>query len=592
MPNSEPNVTTAPPPSAEQVKAELARVLGSSVFAQAGRSTEFLRFVVEETLAGRADRLKGYTIAIEVFGKPPEFDAQTDPLVRVEAGRLRRRLIEYYHGDGRDDSVRIALPKNGYAPTFGAIPIETAPAAAPSASKLRRRKRSLLLRGAVLGSIVATAAALLTWFALYRGAPPAPAPALSSITAAARAHAGPVSAVGPRLLVLPVENLSGDASLDAVAAGTTEEVIRALVAFNIFATASTTGHALETADLFALRKEFDAGYVLTGSVRSANGALRFTLRLVDTEVGTQLWSRAFDEQADHGDAITMEERIGLTTAEVLSSPFGPVYGHEIARTAGRPIRDLDPYECLLRFYEYTRFFDPMGHADSLQCLQRAVKGEPRFAPAWSALGVLYLHEHLYGYSPQPDRAPPLDRALEAVRTSLDIDGSGRVAAVTLAGIRLASGDRRAFEAAVERPLNTKPLHPAAALLLGYLLIESGDWQRGKPLLDDASPLTTNVPGWANIGYAFGYLEMHDYAQALESSLRSDAPNWFVTPMTVTASAALAGRTDIAQREKARLLELYPDFESTGRAQIAKWHLDPTLLAALLDGLKLAGLNLA
>jgi tetratricopeptide (TPR) repeat protein len=225
-------------------------------------------------------------------------------------------------------------------------------------------------------------------------------------------------------------------------------------------------------------------------------------------------------------------------------------------------------------------------------LQRAVKGEPRFAPAWSALGVLYLHERLYGYSPQPDRAPPLDRALEAVRTSLDIDGSGRVAAVTLAGIRLAGGDRRAFNAAVERPLAMKPLHPAVSLLLGYLLIESGDWQRGAPMLDEALPLTTNVPGWAYVGYAFRYLETGDYAQALDWSLRSDAPNWFVTPMTVTASAALAGRTDIAQREKARLLELYPDFESTGRAQIARWNLDPTLLATLLDGLRLAGLNLA
>ena len=590
MPNSEPNATTASPPSAEQVKAELARVLGSSVFAQAGRSTEFLRFVVEETLAGRADRLKGYTIAIEVFGKPPEFDAQTDPLVRVEAGRLRRRLIEYYHGEGRDDSVRIALPKNGYAPTFSATAVEAAPAAVPSASKLRRNKRSLLLRGALLGGTVATAAALFAWFALYRGAPPAPA--LSSAASAARANAGPVSALGPRLLGLPIENLSGDASLDAVAAGTTEEIIRALVAFNIFATASTPGHVLETSDLFALRKEFDAGYVLAGSVRSANGELRFALRLVDTEVGTQLWSRAFDERTEPGDAIAMEDRIGLTTAEVLSSPFGPVYGHEIARTAGRPVQDLDPYECLLRFYEYARFFDPAGHADSLRCLQRAVKGEPRFAPAWSALGVLYLHEHLYGYSPRPDQAPPLDRALEAVRTSLDIDGSGRVAEVTLAGVRLASGDRPSFEAAVERPLTAKPLHPAVALLLGYLLIESGDWQRGKPLLDDALPLTTNVPGWANIGYAFGYLETHDYERALEWSLRSDAPNWFVTPMTVTASAALAGRADIARRERARLLELYPDFESTGRAQIAKWHLHPALLAALLDGLKLAGLNLA
>jgi adenylate cyclase len=128
--------------------------------------------------------------------------------------------------------------------------------------------------------------------------------------------------------------------------------------------------------------------------------------------------------------------------------------------------------------------------------------------------------------------------------------------------------------------------------MGYLLIEAGDWQRGAPLLDEALPLTTNVPGWAYIGYAFRYLETHDYEQALDSALRSDAPNWFVTSMTVSASAALAGRMDIARREKARLLELYPDFENTGRAQLAKWNLDPTLLAALLEGLRLAGLTLA
>jgi adenylate cyclase len=586
MPNSEPNAITGPPPTAEQVKTELGRVLGSAVFAQAGRSTEFLRFVVEETLAGRGDRLKGYTIAIEVFGKPPEFDAQTDPLVRVEAGRLRRRLIEYYHGEGSDDSVRIALPKNGYAPTFTAIAPPATPVAMPSASQIRRAKRKWLLRGAVFGSLVATGAAIFAWLAWYRGAPEH---VLNGETA--REHLGLVSGVGPRLLVLPFENLTGDASLNAIAVGTTEEIIRALVAYDILATASTVGHSLDSTDLAELREAFDAGYVLAGSIRAADGGLRFSLRLVDTELGTQLWSRAFDERIEHGNAIEAEDRIGATTAQILSSPFGPAYAHEIERTAGRPMQDLNPYECLVRFYGYLRLVDRTGHAHSLGCLQRAVKAEPDFAPAWSALAIVYLNEHLYGYSPQPDRAPPLDRALEAARTSLDIDGARRMAAVALAAIRLASPDRHGFAAAVDRSRAIKPLHPAASLFLGYLLVESGDWQHGAPMLDEALPLATNVPGWAYLAYAFRYLETHDYEQALEWSLRSDAPNWFVMRMTVTASAALAGRTDIAQREKARLLELYPDFESTGRAQIAKWNLDPTLVAALLDGLRLAGLKL-
>jgi len=581
----EPNGTTAQP-SAAQVKAELARVLGSSVFAQATRATEFLRFVVDETLAGRADRLKGYTIAVEVFGKPADFDAQSDPLVRVEAGRLRRRLIEYYHGEGRDDAVRIALPKNGYAPTFAAAPATAA--SAPSASSARRARRKLVLRGAALGGFLAALAVLVVWVTWDR----TPAPTPAATTGSARARAGPVSALGPRLLVLPLANLSGDASLDALAAGTTEEIIRALVAFNIFATASTAGRTLESTDLAALRSEFDVGYVLTGSVRSSNADLRVAVRLIDTEVGTQLWTRAFDERRERAEQLAIEDRIGATIAKILSSPFGPVYGHEIARTTGRPARDLDPYECLLQFYEYSRFFDPAGHSQSLRCMQNAVKAEPRFAPAWSALAVLYLHEHLFGYSQEPDRGPPLDRALEAVRTSLDTDGSGRVAGIALAAIRLANGDRQEFYQAIDRSLAPKEAHPATSLLAGYLLIQAGDWQRGAPLIDGALPLTTNVPAWAYVGYAFRYLETHDYEQALDWSLRSDAPNWFMTALTVTASAALAGRADIAQREKMRLLELYPDFESSGRARLANWNMDPALLATLLDGLRLAGLRIA
>ncbi len=111
----------APPaerPTNDEAVAALNRVLGSEVFEAAGRAREFLTFIVQETLAGRGDRLKGYSIAVQVFERPADFDAQTDPLVRVEAGRLRRRLAEYYQSQGRDDAVRIELPRGGYTPVF------------------------------------------------------------------------------------------------------------------------------------------------------------------------------------------------------------------------------------------------------------------------------------------------------------------------------------------------------------------------------------------------------------------------------------------------------------------------------------------
>ena len=92
-------------PSASDVRAELERILASRCFQQAGRASHFLRFVVEQTLAGGGQRLKGYTIGVEVFGRPADFDAQSDALVRVEAGRLRRRFVEYYASEGAGDPV-------------------------------------------------------------------------------------------------------------------------------------------------------------------------------------------------------------------------------------------------------------------------------------------------------------------------------------------------------------------------------------------------------------------------------------------------------------------------------------------------------
>lgn len=104
-------------PGIEEIRTELDRILSSREFPGTGRAAAFLRYVVEETLAGRANRIKGYSIAIEVFGRDETF-TQDDPVVRIEAGRLRRSLERYYLVEGDKDPVRIDIPKGGYAPAF------------------------------------------------------------------------------------------------------------------------------------------------------------------------------------------------------------------------------------------------------------------------------------------------------------------------------------------------------------------------------------------------------------------------------------------------------------------------------------------
>ena len=105
---------SAAEPTAAEVTAALERILRSRCFVHASRASDFLRFVVDKTLAGERASLKGYTIAIHVFGRPADFDAKTDPLVRVEALRLRQRLTEYYAGEGSAERVRLELPRGGY----------------------------------------------------------------------------------------------------------------------------------------------------------------------------------------------------------------------------------------------------------------------------------------------------------------------------------------------------------------------------------------------------------------------------------------------------------------------------------------------
>jgi hypothetical protein len=104
------------------VQSELERILASAGFCNAERLTRFLRFVTEEALKGHGDRLKEYVLGVEVFDRAEGYDPRTDPIVRVEARRLRAKLQGYYDGEGRDSAVVIDFPKGSYAPVFHTRP--------------------------------------------------------------------------------------------------------------------------------------------------------------------------------------------------------------------------------------------------------------------------------------------------------------------------------------------------------------------------------------------------------------------------------------------------------------------------------------
>lgn len=167
------------PDRASLIRNQLEKILTGSGFVQSVRMCRFLRYVVECSLSGDADRLKESVIGVAVFDRPPSYDPKVDPIVRVEARRLRDKIHEYYEGEGAADAVMISLPKGGYAPAFEIRTVETPrpaemiqspPAAAPPSRRLLWRT--------VAAAAVLAAGALFLWL----GRKSAPVPSLVPLT--------------------------------------------------------------------------------------------------------------------------------------------------------------------------------------------------------------------------------------------------------------------------------------------------------------------------------------------------------------------------------------------------------------------------
>lgn len=573
-------------PSVAEIRAQLERILASECFAQATRSSRFLRYVTEETMAGRGERLKGYTIAVEAFDRPTDFDAQTDPLVRVEAGRLRRRLGEYYAGEGRDDSLILALPRGGYVVTSayasGTEPAEPSaasasePAAPHTEHDARTRSMGRRWRGAALVTAVALALIvlgreLLAPLGLPRG--PASTDSLSSGGSAT-------------IAVTTFEALDGDERSRTLAATLTEELLLELDEHELFAIAiepSTLGVSAPestTSDV--------ARYELRGSIRSTPEQVRITARLVLADTGEQLWAGAFDESATIATLPVEQTRVARAIANV-AAPYGTVFEAELARVTASPTANLRTSDCVLKYYEYRRWPGPALHAEAMGCFERATATSPELANGWAGLALMLVDVFTYGYGAERlPGAAALERAGEAARRAMDIEGESLLANLALARVQYFS--ESGFQNAAERALVLCPNNIEALHLVGSLHVLSGDGQRGLAMVERAIALAPEAPGSYYAVEALGYLRERDYERAVEAALRMEAPDWHIGYLIVAATAALAGRADVAERARARVLELYPAAERDVPGVLERFRVAPDLRDEVLRGLRAAGLT--
>ena len=290
-----------PIPDAD-IRAELDRILASKGFASAGRVSRLLRHVVDKTLAGESDQLKEYSVGVEVFERDGAYDPRLDSIVRVEAGRLRSKLDEYYNGDGAVSDIRIALPRGGYSATFERR-LSHAAAPAPmndTAPASRSGRISTTRPGVVLLLAILTIAigAMVFWLAARNRAPDVD--------------------LRPTAAVLPIEaNMIGGDNAN-YSAQFTEALTSELARLGTVSVASYTsamqfeGQRRPMSDIAAALK---SNYVVEASIDDEASEILVVARIVNAVTDRKLW--VSDYRGARDDVRGIAQRIAFDVSAAI-----------------------------------------------------------------------------------------------------------------------------------------------------------------------------------------------------------------------------------------------------------------------------------
>jgi adenylate cyclase len=455
---------------ADAVREQVERILRSGDFAVTGRLRNFLSFVVEEALAGRGNRLKSYVIAKEVFGRGNNFDTMNDPVVRIEAGRLRRALERYYLLSGRNDPIRIDIPKGTYIPTLqwtGREPsieadLDPQDMSVPLRQALWAR-RPRLGRWAVALSI-----------------------ALLLVLAGIGGRIGlPKRPFNPEITieVLPFANLSGPPG-SLYASGISDELLTQLARFRdlkvVASVLNAPGQTANVTDLLAGPR-----YLLAGGVRVASDQLRVSARLMDRQSWRVVWSQIYDRSLKGAGSFEIEADIAAKVAAAVAQPYGAIFAPASQSSLTQTAGNAEAYLCVLHFYHYRKALDRAEHSATRDCLEGMVADYPDYSTAWAMLAYLYLDEDRFDLNKRGPSPSGTDRARQAAERAVELDRTNARALQALMTVLFFS---RMPDAALEIGAKALALNPNDTEILaefGSRVAQAGDWKRGAAMMEDA-----------------------------------------------------------------------------------------------------------
>jgi TolB-like protein len=393
-------------PNPALVRSQLERILASAPFANSARSQRFLRYVVEGSLNNSEDSLKEYVIAVEVFDRDPSYDSSVDATVRVEAGRLRTRLRDYYSGAGRNDPLLIEIPRGSYRPTFQPNAAEfTPPPPFPAnvqdvsyqqeepALEPQLRRKMWKLSFAVAALVLLLAGTAIGYFATHR----------------AQSSVSPKTPVV--LAVLPFTNKTGLAANDYLTDGLTDNLIRQLSQLPQLRIVSRG--AVESVDRQSLSGTLGVTVLLAGELRrNADGRLQLNSELSNAKDGTVLRSEQY--LPDESDFRPIQADIVQDVIRTLG--FTPNQTQFAA--ALRPLTSSPAaFQDFLRAETLMENGDESSLVSALSTLDDAVKRDRFFAEAFAAMAESELQIGLYFELP----GEHMERARQYASRSIALD---------------------------------------------------------------------------------------------------------------------------------------------------------------------------
>jgi TolB-like protein/Flp pilus assembly protein TadD len=515
----------------------LERILKSGPFAQSRRRQRFLEYIVTETLDGRGDRLKGYSIAREVFDRPEEFDPNLDSIVRMEAARLRDRLREYYERDGRNDPIRIELPKGTYTPQ---IEFRRPSASDHPSQPARSRSSTLALTASALTLLIALLAGFSAWWWWTRSVP---------LTEKAS------------IAVLSFENIGNDPRWTRLADGITEDIITDLShSKDLFVVArnSTAVYRGKPSDVRNIGRDLGVRYVLEGSIQTSGDQIIVTTQLIDAKSGGHVWSNRYVRPAK--DLFQVQSDVTAKIAATLTGYQGAVAEAERSLIRRKPPKDLTAYELYLLGIE-AKHGGPAGGAtkegldEAERLFFKALAIDPQLARAH--VGLAYIYEYRLEFS-LGDPAENLAKQLEAARNAVQLDPNDGETQLVL-------GHAFAYQGMADQALEQfgkaealAPNNADVLILIAWYLPQLGQSDRAVALADRALQLNPNYPNWYNQGLRFAYFFGGKFDKSLKYAKLVTDP--FASDYAYFAAAsAITGNMAAAKAAAADVVRVDPDW---------------------------------